>query len=270
MADVQIEHGFTRIADELLEALPLGGFTAREFKVLLVLIRLTYGFGKVEDAISAGQISDRTGLHRRHVQVVLAGLENRGVVHVRRPGARRTSVIRIEKNFDRWSPADTCTGASTGTSGSARSSDTAGGATGTRGGVSAGTSGGALQREETEEEEAPAIADAATASDLIRNTGYSLSPRCLLELQEMRPRGILYPLEQIAAWFIAKAPKMRAQGKTALWRAAPNWWERATPEEVEAAVAALGNRRFQDRYGREAESAPPEPQPTGTLGGATA
>ena len=62
MASPQTEHGFTRLADELLDALICYPFTKRQYKVLLAVIRKTYGFQKREDDITAPQLAAMTGL----------------------------------------------------------------------------------------------------------------------------------------------------------------------------------------------------------------
>ncbi|WP_232001855.1 replication protein [Shimwellia blattae] len=65
MAD--LDDGYTRIANELLEAVMAADLTARQLKVVLAVIRKTYGFGKKFDRITNTQISDMTGIHHTHV-----------------------------------------------------------------------------------------------------------------------------------------------------------------------------------------------------------
>ncbi|EPU9112512.1 replication protein [Enterobacter hormaechei] len=59
-----IDDGYTRIANELLEAVMAADLTARQLKVVLAVIRKTYGFGKKFDWISGEQLSQMTGLPR--------------------------------------------------------------------------------------------------------------------------------------------------------------------------------------------------------------
>lgn len=47
-----IDDGYTRIANELLEAVMAADLTARQLKVVLAVIRKTYGFGKKFDRIT--------------------------------------------------------------------------------------------------------------------------------------------------------------------------------------------------------------------------
>lgn len=62
-----LDDGYTRIANELLEAVMAADLTARQMKVLMAIIRKTYGFGKKVDRITNTQISSMTGLHHTHV-----------------------------------------------------------------------------------------------------------------------------------------------------------------------------------------------------------
>lgn len=62
-----IDDGYTRIANELLEAFMAADLTARQLKVVLAVIRKTYGFGKKVDRITNTQISAMTGIHHTHV-----------------------------------------------------------------------------------------------------------------------------------------------------------------------------------------------------------
>ncbi|EPN8209782.1 TPA: replication protein [Yersinia enterocolitica] len=65
MADT--DDGYTRIANELLEAVMCADLTARQLKVALAVIRKTYGFGKKTDRITNTQIAGMTGIHHTHV-----------------------------------------------------------------------------------------------------------------------------------------------------------------------------------------------------------
>ncbi|MDU3815766.1 MAG: replication protein [Pantoea sp.] len=62
-----IDDGYTRIANELLEAVMSADLTARQLKIVLAVIRKTYGFGKKLDRITNTQIAAITGIHHTHV-----------------------------------------------------------------------------------------------------------------------------------------------------------------------------------------------------------
>lgn len=59
-----IEDGYTRIANDLLDAMMSSNFTSRQIKLLLAVIRKTYGFNKKFDWISGEQFSEMTGMPR--------------------------------------------------------------------------------------------------------------------------------------------------------------------------------------------------------------
>ncbi|MEX3933309.1 replication protein [Paraburkholderia phymatum] len=96
----QLEDGFTRIANELFEAILGFGFTQRQLLVLLTVLRKTYGYGKKEDDMSAGQIGQMCGVKRNHVTEVIGQLAAMNVIN-RRAGVYG-SVLGINKNHRRW------------------------------------------------------------------------------------------------------------------------------------------------------------------------
>lgn len=62
-----IDDGYTRVANELLEAIASADLTARQLKVMLAYVRKTYGFNKKTDRIADEQIAQVTGLSRQNV-----------------------------------------------------------------------------------------------------------------------------------------------------------------------------------------------------------
>ncbi|EHL1965183.1 replication protein [Escherichia coli] len=62
-----IDDGYTRFANELLEAIASADLTARQLKVMLAYARKTYGFNKKTDRIADEQIAQLTGLSRQNV-----------------------------------------------------------------------------------------------------------------------------------------------------------------------------------------------------------
>ncbi|HEB1257323.1 TPA: replication protein [Escherichia albertii] len=62
-----LDDGYTRFANELLEAIASADLTARQLKVMLAYVRKTYGFNKKTDRIADEQIAQLTGLSRQNV-----------------------------------------------------------------------------------------------------------------------------------------------------------------------------------------------------------
>jgi phage replication O-like protein O len=106
MASPQLEDGYTRIANELLDALIrcCPGFT--EGQILLFIIRMTYGWHKKEDFISIGQIGQGVNKSRRMVIYALQNLEAKHMITVKRMrGAghlNEINAISLNKNHEQW------------------------------------------------------------------------------------------------------------------------------------------------------------------------
>lgn len=59
---VDTDNGFTRIANELLEAVIGAGLTQNQMLITLAVIRKTYGYNKTSDWVGNAQLSELTGL----------------------------------------------------------------------------------------------------------------------------------------------------------------------------------------------------------------
>lgn len=100
----QKENGFTPIANEIMEVLASSKFTTREYKCLLFLLRKTYGYSKLEDAISLSQWVKGTGLYKIDVSRTLQRLAERNVIVATTSGSGRgaTTVYRFNKHYEQW------------------------------------------------------------------------------------------------------------------------------------------------------------------------
>ena len=103
----QLEDGFTRIANELFEAILGFGFTQRQLLVLLTVLRKTYGYGKKEDDMSASQITEVCGVGRQHVTTVLNELARMNVI-TKSPG-QFGMIVGINKKYGEWLPLERAT-----------------------------------------------------------------------------------------------------------------------------------------------------------------
>jgi phage replication O-like protein O len=100
MTTPQLEDGYTRIANELLEAMSGFGFTQHQFAVLLAIVRKTYGYNKKSDDISASQLADICNLPRNHVTVAVNKLVSLNVVT--KSKGQYGSILGINKNYRLW------------------------------------------------------------------------------------------------------------------------------------------------------------------------
>ncbi|POM15773.1 gp60 [Burkholderia cepacia] len=94
------EERYTRVAHCILEALALAGLGKRHYKVLLVLMRQTYGYDKVSDEISLTQFHDKTGVLPSNVSGAIDELVDMRVV-VKVPGKHAAS-LSINKDIAQW------------------------------------------------------------------------------------------------------------------------------------------------------------------------
>ena len=79
---------YTQVPDEVLdELLPRLGHA--ELKVLLFIVRQTFGWGKEYDSISLSQLTQGTQLHRKSVMRAVKGLEEKRILWVQRDKSKQ-------------------------------------------------------------------------------------------------------------------------------------------------------------------------------------
>ena len=100
MPTPQIEDGYTRIANELLEQILLYPFSKRQLVVMLAIIRKTYGYGKKTDDMTVTQIASMTRIARQHVSATISELEAIGAV-LKQDGYHGYR-LGIQKDFSIW------------------------------------------------------------------------------------------------------------------------------------------------------------------------
>jgi len=97
----QIEEGFTKIANELLEALSramaTGLITARERAVLDYIMRYTYGFQKIDSSFHTKTIADSLSLSMSWVSQILKSLQSKKII------IREQNIIKLNKYYLEWS-----------------------------------------------------------------------------------------------------------------------------------------------------------------------
>ena len=95
----QVEDGYTRVANELLEQVIAAPFTQREMRVVLAVIRLTYGWNRKTARVTGGLLAKITGLHDSRCTKILASLIEKRVI-LRHGGSR--SPVSLNKHADQW------------------------------------------------------------------------------------------------------------------------------------------------------------------------
>jgi len=100
MASPQIEDGYTKIADELMEVLARRHLGNYEWRCLLFIIRKTYGFNKKDDWISLSQFVDATGLQRSHICRSLKMLIQQNIIT--KGGNASAPRYAFQKDYEKW------------------------------------------------------------------------------------------------------------------------------------------------------------------------
>lgn len=96
----EVDDGHTKIANELLDAIIYSDFSKRQYKILLFIIRKTYGWNKSEDDISRSQIVDETGIKSPHVTTTIQELLELNVIIVSH--GKYAKKYKINKYYDTW------------------------------------------------------------------------------------------------------------------------------------------------------------------------
>lgn len=103
MANPQIEHGHTRIANEILEQIAKTNLNGTQFRILMVIWRYTYGFQRKEHELSNAFIAEAIGNNNRRLVIKeLTSLINRKIIVVVGNGSRGTKILKFNKNYDEW------------------------------------------------------------------------------------------------------------------------------------------------------------------------
>ena len=110
MANPQIENGYTPIANELLEAIYGARLNATQFKIVLMVVRYTYGFSRKEHHLSLSFIAKGTGVHKNQVSRDLSRLiERKILLEIAPPTFSKPRTLSLNKNYDSWLSTETVT-----------------------------------------------------------------------------------------------------------------------------------------------------------------
>lgn len=102
MTTPQLENGYTRIANELMDALIAFGLSGQEIRVALLVIRKTYGFNKIEDIISLSQITKATGMSKVRASQVVNRLQLMKLLTVTENINGISKKYKFNKDFCEW------------------------------------------------------------------------------------------------------------------------------------------------------------------------
>ncbi|MHA1877173.1 MAG: replication protein [Promethearchaeota archaeon] len=96
MANPQLEDGYCKISNELLDAICTMNLSAYESKLFWFIVRRTYGFNKKNDRISYNQFQQNTGIRQQHIKRTLNKLHAKNMIN------QNSFKYSIQKDYDKW------------------------------------------------------------------------------------------------------------------------------------------------------------------------
>lgn len=103
---VQLEHGYTRVANQLLAAMAVAPWdSAGQLKMVTALVRMTYGARRKDAPVGMAEWRCLTGMSESQVVRVKGVLERNGVltlVQDASPRGRTPQVWRLQKDWKKW------------------------------------------------------------------------------------------------------------------------------------------------------------------------
>lgn len=103
MANPQKENGYTAIANEIMEQLYKMKFNGTQFRILLLILRFTYGYNRIEHEFSLSFIATQIGSSIKGTKKELDKLIDMNVLQIiARQNYRHARVIRFNKHYNEW------------------------------------------------------------------------------------------------------------------------------------------------------------------------
>jgi len=102
-----LRNGYTRISNEILEALMYADLTKREYKICLCILRYGYGYNQDKSEIRCHQsaIAQLTGLYKGDIAYSLRSLENKNIIKWNKV----SKTLTFNRHVDTWKVSKTLT-----------------------------------------------------------------------------------------------------------------------------------------------------------------
>ncbi len=98
----QLENGYTKIADTILERIAQEKLNGTQLRILLIVWRSTYGWGKKSYSLSESYLSKATGIHKQQIKRELKSMINEGIlIEVEKPSFNTARVIAFNKRYQK-------------------------------------------------------------------------------------------------------------------------------------------------------------------------
>ncbi|WP_019536563.1 replication protein [Paenibacillus ginsengihumi] len=98
----QLEDGYTRIANEILEQAARHRLNGTQFRLLMIIWRYTYGYRRKEAEFTLSFLADAIGASRSQVDRELTALIERNVLEVVAGGSGKPRLLLFNKDFSTW------------------------------------------------------------------------------------------------------------------------------------------------------------------------
>lgn len=104
MASPPKEKGFTKVPNDILEKLMTIRVNATQLRIILAVIRFTYGFNRIEHRLSDSYLAKAVGVSRTNLNRDIQPLFKSNVlIAVRRSRTDKNgSVLKLNQNLDTW------------------------------------------------------------------------------------------------------------------------------------------------------------------------
>jgi phage replication O-like protein O len=94
------ENGFTKLPNNLMESIPKIKATATQYELLLIIIRMTFGFHRNTHRLTLSYLEVATNRNKRDIQRALKDLEERRIIF--QNTSHNDRYISFNSNTDEW------------------------------------------------------------------------------------------------------------------------------------------------------------------------
>ncbi len=99
----QLENGYTRIANEIMDQVAKAKFNGSQFRIIFAVLRYTYGFNRKSAEMSISFISEATGLPERHARKETNKLiSGKVLIEYKKPTKTDSREIGLNKDYSEW------------------------------------------------------------------------------------------------------------------------------------------------------------------------
>ena len=102
MASPQTENGYVRIANELIEAMVAFNLNGREFRLLLLIIRETYGYNKKEAFVTLATMQKKTKIDKTNCSKIINSLQKKNIIRVVKNDNAEGKKYLLNKDYQQW------------------------------------------------------------------------------------------------------------------------------------------------------------------------